>query len=134
MSTLKVEVVRFAVVGIVNLILTFFIYWIFLKIFNIGYLVSLCVTWVFGLLLSYILNFIWVFTPEARLKFNERFLKFCFTYLTSFFINISVLKYSVEQFELDPLFVQALLFPLLAAFNFIASKFWSLKRKKFRIS
>lgn len=129
MSKLKVEITKFTAVGILNLILTFAIYSILLKILNVGYLAALCVTWVFAIVFSYTLNFIWVFTPEVHLKFNERFLKFCFSYLTSFIINVAVLHYSVERLELDPLFVQALLFPLLAISNFVTSKFWSLSRK-----
>lgn len=130
MSNLKIEVTKFAAVGFLNLILTFAIFSILLKIFNIGYLTALCVTWVFGIVFSYTLNFVWVFTPEARLKFNYYFLKFCFSCLISFIINLTILRYSVERFELDPLSVQALLFPLLAILNFLTSKFWSLRSKK----
>lgn len=130
MSKLRVEITKFAAVGLLNLVLTFAIYSILLKILNIGYLIALCVTWVFGIVFSYTLNFVWVFTPEARLRYNERFLKFCFSYLISFVLNMIILHYCVEKLNFDPLVVQALLFPLLAISNFATSKFWSLRRKK----
>ena len=126
---LKLEIVKFAVVGFLNLVLTFAIYSILLKIFHIEYLMALGLTWIVTVFLTYTLNFIWVFVPEAQLKFNARFLKFCLVQIVLLAINVTVLKFSVERLDADPLYAQALLVPMLVILNFFFSKFWSLRKK-----
>lgn len=129
MSTLKLEIVKYAVVGFSNLLLTFAIYSILLKIFHIEYLKALGLTWIVAVLFTYTLNFIWVFAPESQIKFNARFLKFCSTQIVLLTINMTVLKLSVERLDADPLYAQALLVPMLVIINFFSSKFWSLRKE-----
>jgi putative flippase GtrA len=127
MSTFKIEVTKFSIVGLINTALTFLIFILLLRVFSFNYIASLTLTWIVGILLSYCLNFSWVFKPEHRLQFNKRFAKYLFSYLLSFALNFVSLIYIIEHSNFDPLCVQAALAPLIAIFNFTTSKFWSLR-------
>lgn len=127
MSKLKIEITKFTFVGIINTLLTFVIFFLLLKIFKINYLVSLSVTWFIGIVFSYIFNSLWVFKPEQRLQFKNRFAKYLLAYLASFGLNYIALKYLVENTSFDPFYVQTALIPFIVVFNFLTSKFWSLR-------
>lgn len=127
MQQLKIEATKFTVVGAINFVLTFIIFTFSLKVLHIDYLVSLGLAWLAGVLLSYLLNFLWVFKPAHRLQFNSRFIKFLLASLTSLIINMVTLKYLVEHSQFDPFLIQVSLMPLIIIFNFITAKFWSLR-------
>lgn len=127
MSKLKIEVKKFTIVGLANTGLTFIIFFLLLKVFNVNYIIALTITWVAGIIFSYLLNFSWVFKPEHRLQFKERFVKYFLSYLLSFSLNIFALNYIVEHTGFDPFYVQTALIPFIVIFNFITSKFWSLR-------
>jgi putative flippase GtrA len=128
-SKLKYEVIRFTLVGMFNAGLTFVTYFLLLKIFKINYLIALIISWVLGVVFSYILNFSWVFKPEQRMQFKERFIKYFSAYLISFALNLFALTYIVEYIGFDPFYVQTALIPLIVIINFATSKFWSLRPK-----
>jgi len=127
MSKLKTEVTRFTIVGSVNFGLTFVIFFVLLKLFDVNYLVSLALVWTVGILFSYLLNFLWVFKPEQRLQFKERFVRHYLSYLLSFALNIFSLNYIVEHTGFDPFYAQIALIPFIVVFNFSAAKYWSLR-------
>ena len=128
-SRLRIELTKFTIVGLINSALTFIIFFILLKIVKINYLVSLSITWFVGILFSYIFNYVWVFKPEQKLQFKTRFAKYLTAYLTSFLINFLLITAIVESSNIDPFYVQTGLLPAIVAFNFLTSKFWSLKNK-----
>jgi putative flippase GtrA len=125
---MKIEFTRFTIVGFINFMLTFLIFFTLLKIFNVNYLISLALVWIIGILFTYFLNFLWVFKPEQRLQFKERFVKYFLSYLLSFALNIFALNYIVERTGFDPFYAQAVLVPFIVIFNFSTSKYWSLRR------
>jgi putative flippase GtrA len=127
MSKLKYEVTMFTFVGTINAGLTFVIFYFLLRIFNINYLISFTVSWVIGVVNSYILNYLWVFKPEQRLEFKERFAKYFLAQLLSFALNLFALRNIVEHSSFDPFYVQTALIPIIVVFNFATSKFWSLR-------
>lgn len=127
MSKLKVQVTKFTIVGIVNTVLTFIVFFLLLKVFTVNYIVSLICTWIVGILFSYLFNYLWVFKPEQQIKFKERFIKYTLCYLLSFASNIIILNYIVEHKKFDPLLVQTALIPFIAIFNFSVTKYWSLR-------
>lgn len=127
MSKIKIEVTKFTIVGLVNTALTFVIFFLLLRVFNVNYIIALTITWIIGIIFSYLFNFSWVFKPEQRLQFKERFVKYLLSYLLSFALNIFALNYIVEHMGFDPFYVQTALIPFIVIFNFVTSKFWSLR-------
>lgn len=132
MSKLKIEITKFTMVGLVNTAITFVIFYFLLREINLNYNVALTITWIYAVFFTYLLNYLWVFKPEQKLQFKERFVKYLLSYLLSFSLNIFSLNYIVEHFGIDPLYAQTILVPFIVAFNFISSKFWSLSTKVVR--
>ncbi len=98
-----------------------------LKVFDIGYFLSFTITWLFGILLTYTINFIWVFKPEDKFEFKKRMPKYFLVYLFSYGVNILILKYIVNTFNYDPFWIQFLIIPIVILINFFGFKFWALK-------
>ncbi len=122
----KLEVIRFGMVGAINFALTFLLFYVLLRI-QLHYLVALSVSWLMGMVFSYVLNFTWVFKPEEKLQFHSRFLKFFCASLLSIGLNLVTLQVIVEYTGFDPFYVQCALIPLIVLFNFSTAKFWSLR-------
>jgi len=124
----RLEFSKYTIVGLFNFVLTFMIFTILLKLFSISYNLSLIAAWIVGTIFSYILNFIWVFQPETNITFNHRFIKFISIGLVSITINILILNYLVKITNVDPFYLQFIIMPFIVVFNFITTKYWSLKR------
>jgi putative flippase GtrA len=127
MHKLKIEITKFTLVGAANFILTFIIFTTMLKVMSLNYLLSLLVAWVVGMCFSYALNFSWVFKPEQKIQFKDRFLKFFLASLISIALNMLLLSYFVVHADFDPFYVQMALIPLIMIFNFSTAKYWSLR-------
>lgn len=121
---------KYVLVGLANLVFTILVYLIFLKVLLVQYLVAFTVSWISGVLFTYIVNFVWVFKPEKELVFRQRLIKYAIVYLSSYLINFFSLKFLKEKTEMDPLFLQMFLLPLVVLINFSGLKFWSLKRNE----
>jgi putative flippase GtrA len=125
---LTMEFIKYLIVGGINTLFTGAIFYICLRWLTINYSFALVICSVLGILLTYILNFLWVFKPEDKLRFNARFPKYFLTYGLSISGNLMVLRYTVETFHYDPFYVQIVLIPFVVVFNFILTKFWSLQK------
>lgn len=124
---LKYEVTRFAIVGAVNFVLTFVIYFLLVRVFNTNHLLALIPTWLLGIAFSYVMNFSWVFKPEEQIQFKQRFWKYFSASLLSILLNILALHLIVKSTHFDPFYVQCALIPFIVIFNFSTAKFWSLR-------
>lgn len=127
--------VKYSLVGILNAIFSFLLYFILLKIFHIHYLVAFSISWLLGVLLTYVINFLWVFKPEQKLVFKSRLMKYFVVYISSYLLNMFLLKYFTELTGGDPLLVQLFILPAVVAVNFTGIKYWcmnskSIKKKK----
>jgi putative flippase GtrA len=127
MHKIKIEVTKFTLVGAANFVLTFIVFTAMLKVLSVNYLLSLGAAWVVGMLFSYVLNFAWVFKPEQKIQFKDRFLRFVLASVFSIALNMLALSYIVEHTGFDPFYVQMLLIPLIVIFNYSTAKYWSLR-------
>lgn len=123
------EFSRFLVVGGINFVFTFVVFVTSLKVFGIPYIIALILASVWGNILTYTLNFIWVFKPEERLNFRSRFVKYMFANLSSLCFNVVALAILVELGRFDPFWSQVTLIPFIVAFNFSTAKWWSLRNQ-----
>ncbi len=126
----RLEAIRFLLVGGVNFVLTFVVFFALFKILHINYLVALSGSWATGMLFSYALNFTWVFRPEERLQFRARLAKYFLANLVSLLLNLLILRWLVGMTGYDPFWVQCALIPLIVVFNFSTAKFWSLRAER----
>lgn len=120
----------YLVVGGLNLVVTGIVYWILLRILFFGYEISFSISWLLGVVFTYILNFLYVFKPAEKIEFKNRLLKYVIVYLLSLLFNIIVLRFGVETMKFDPLWFQFILIPGVVLINYFGIKKWALKRKK----
>jgi putative flippase GtrA len=129
LSLLKLQASKFTIVGTLNFGFTFLVLFSLLKVIGIVYWVSFILAWGAGVVYSYILNSVWVFKPSELLEFKKDFLKYLFANAVSFIFNLIALSILVENTHFDPFLVQLMIIPFIVIFNFITSKFWSLRPK-----
>ena len=120
---------KYSFVGGFNALFTFLLYFILLKTIHLHYLVALSISWVSGVLLTYILNFLWVFKPEQKLVFKSRLLKYFLVYITSYVLNLFLLKHFTELTGGDPLWIQFFIMPVVVVINFTGIKYWCMNAK-----
>lgn len=128
MKRLRIEFSKFTVVGGINFVFTFMMFFFAVKVAKINYLVALMVVSLLGMVLTYSLNYIWVFKPEESIKFRGRLVKYILAGTLSISLNMLILHYVVERTGFDPFYTQILLIPLIVVFNFSTAKFWSLRQ------
>jgi putative flippase GtrA len=128
MHKLRMEFSKFTVVGAVNFVFTFILFYLLVKVIQWNYLVSLLAVSLLGMVLTYSLNHAWVFLPEQKLVFRERLFKYILAGMLSISLNLVALDYIVEGTGFDPFNVQIALIPFIVAFNFATAKYWSLRQ------
>jgi len=121
------QFINYGLVGIINFIFTAFIYWIFLRVLGVIYPISFSVSWLSGVILTYFINIRWVFKPEELSNLKKKFLKYLIVYLSSYFVNLLLLKVGVTLFNFDPFWYQFFIIPIIVFINFIGIKYWALK-------
>ncbi|WP_298922056.1 GtrA family protein [uncultured Roseobacter sp.] len=114
--------------GGINFVFTFLVFTTALKVLSIGYAAALLLSWFAGNILTYTLNFLWVFRPEAKLSFRGRFFKYLTAGSLSISLNLAGLTALVEIGGFDPFWSQVLIMPFVIVFNFTTAKFWSLRK------
>lgn len=127
MHKLRIEFSRFTVVGALNFIFTFVLFYMLVKVINFNYLISLTVVSLLGMIITYSLNYVWVFKSEQKLVYKGRLLKYILAGFFSILLNLIALDYIVGRTAFDPFYVQMALIPFIVVFNFSSAKFWSLK-------
>ncbi|MBT4791969.1 MAG: GtrA family protein [Halobacteriovoraceae bacterium] len=127
MHSLKIELSKFTVIGAINFIFTFILFFWMVKIIEVNYLIALPVVSVIGMVLTYTLNYVWVFKPEGKLVFRGRLIKYILAGSVSVSLNLIALKFLVDRTGFDPFYTQISLIPFIVVFNFLTAKFWSLR-------
>lgn len=120
--------VRFLLVGVLNTVLGFAIYYICFKILNINYSYSLSIAHIIGVINSYYWNKRWTFNVKQGSK--KMIFKFGLIYLCTFFINYGILTIFVEFFELNPLISQFFSLLITTVMSYVGQKYWSFKVTK----
>ncbi len=123
----SLQFIKYGIVGGVNFILSLMLFLILLKVLQIRYMIALTITWLFGILLTYVINFLWVFKPKERLEFKVQFPKYFIVYISSYLVNITILDFIVKKYSIDPFIAQFGILPIVICINFLGFKYWSLK-------
>jgi len=118
--------IKYLFVGVGNLIFTLALYVFFLNLLNFRYEVAFSLSWLLGVLFTYLINFIWVFKPEEKITFRKRLPKYFLVYLIACILNMLLLKLLVEHFYFQPLISQIFIIPLIVLINFTGIKYWAM--------
>lgn len=120
---------RYAGLGALNFLLSLVVYWLLMEVVRTHYLMAHFLTWVFGMLFTFIVSFLWVFEYSSKIQFRTQFTKFLVVYGGSYIVNFFVLRYLVEGFHVHPFYTQICLIPSVMLMNFSGMRFWSFARK-----
>lgn len=129
MSRGKIEFSKFTIVGGINFLFTFVLFYLFVRIWQLNYVFALVAVSLIGMLLTYYLNRVWTFQLDGRKDHASRLFKYVVSGLASIALNAIALRYIVEKSQFDPFYVQIALIPFVIVLNFSMAKFWSLRRK-----
>jgi len=127
-NSLHIEGLKYLFIGGLSTIFSFIVFTICLYGFKIHYVVSFLIAGILSILLTYTLNFIWVFKPEDKFQLKKRFINYFWTNFLAFLVNLFILHYIVSKTGYDPLYVQMVIMIPIVTINFLVAKFWSMKK------
>ena len=126
-NVFSLQFYKYVFVGILNAVFGTLVYLFCLKVLSLHYLVAFTISWLFGVLFTYVINFLFVFKPDEKLEYKKRLPKYFLVYCISYAINVILLKVLVSCTQADPFYLQLLILPLVIAINFTGFKYWALK-------
>jgi putative flippase GtrA len=116
---------KFGFVGILNTIVGYGAFFIFLTWFN--YLVSLIISHIIGVTHSYVWNKYWTFKSDGT-QIKE-FVKFNSVYVIVFVVNAIFLIFLVDTLNFNPRIAQLFVLPIITIISFTGHKYWSFSGK-----
>lgn len=117
MKYLNKEFIKFVVSGLINTGLTYIVYLILLKYMD--YTFAYSISYISGILISYLLNSLFVF--KERISF-KKFLKFPLIYIVQYLINLSMVFIFVDQLKLSAQIVPIIVILITIPITYLLSK------------
>ena len=117
---------KFCLVGILNTIISYSLFIIFLNYF--GYIISLIISYAVVAVHSYLWNRFWTFAATNNLMMEIT--KYISVYLIVFILNALILGVLVNILDFDPRIGQLIAIPIITVINFAGNKYWCFKPKK----
>lgn len=118
--------IKFAIVGASNTALSFLVYVVLVKL-SLYYILASIISYIAGILNSYILNTAFVFKEK---KTKKNLFMFSSVYLSALLINLSLLYIMVDVFGIGPITGQILVTGLVMIYNYIMQKKWTFGASK----
>jgi putative flippase GtrA len=127
---MKGQSIRFLLVGILNTVVGYSVYYICLVLLDFNYVGSLTIAHIIGVVHSYIWNNKWTFkVTSIDIKSIYRF---CSVYLISFLVNLIILSLLVQLGGVNKLISQAVALFITTLISYFGHKYWSFN-KNFRL-
>ncbi|NQX60251.1 GtrA family protein [Paenibacillus qinlingensis] len=127
---MRSQTIKFLIVGVLNTIVGYIVYFLCLRSFDLNYMFSLLIAHTLGVVHSYLWNSKWTFKSGSHTYKN--LVKFMGVYVCSFLINLLLLYIMVNYLRINPLFSQVVALFITTVVSFIGHKFWSFKTNKFQ--
>ena len=109
--------IRFIILGVINTILTYFLYLILL--FLLPYVWAYSITYLFGLTISYFFSSYWVFKKNIAIKSGMYFLIY---HLSNYLVNIMALWIFIDLIGLSEKIAPVITISLLTPIFYLISK------------
>lgn len=117
---------KFAIVGVSNTAISFLVYVVLVKL-SLYYILASIISYIAGILNSYILNTAFVFKEK---KTKKNLFMFSSVYLSALLINLSLLYIMVDVFGTGPITGQILVTGIVMIYNYIMQKKWTFGASK----
>lgn len=118
---------KFAIVGIVNTIISLSVLFVFTEYFHIYYILSAIFAFIVAVTNSFILNKIWTFKESGKGNTAEKYLKFFTISIIAFLVNLSILYVLTEFFKIYYLISQIIGTGVSLWINFLGNKLWTFR-------
>jgi len=118
-----IPVFRFGVVGVLNTLIHFSIFYLLLNIAAWHYLVASLAGFVLAVMNSYVLNKYWTFAARGN-GVGREFLRFVLVSVLALIFNLLCLMTMIDGFDVAPLVAQIVAIALTLLLNFSANKKW----------
>ena len=125
------QFLKFGIVGFVNTVLNYIIYYVLVNN-KINYLIANAISFIITVAVSYILNGLFTFKDSGKQfkwSFSKLIKSYCFYFFTGIVINSIMLFFLIEKIGVDkniaPIFILAVTVPI----NFVFNKFWVFENK-----
>ncbi len=123
------QTLKFAVVGVLNTIIGYGIYYLLLKL-NLYYIFALLIAHILGAVNSYLWNKYWTFASKKK-SFVE-LLRFISVYIVTFISNLALLAIFVEKLMIDKAIGGFLSLMIVTILSFFGHKLWTFSKINIR--
>jgi putative flippase GtrA len=120
-SVLTMEFIRYVIVGVASVIIEMSALVLLVEQFNIPYLESNTLAFLFTAIVNYVLSRLWVFEKTGRRKRIE-FLWFALFLVLSLLISQLLMWYGVERLHIDYKISKLISIVIVVAWNFLTRK------------
>jgi putative flippase GtrA len=120
-----VQFVKFGIVGVSNTLLTFIVYTILLKGFDVWYLAASAIGFIAGATNGFLLNRRWTFSDHVGDALTP--VRWAVVQSTGLAINIGLLYLFVHEAGIDELLAQALTIGVVTVITFLANRAWTFR-------
>jgi putative flippase GtrA len=117
-----IQSIKFIITGLINTLVSFFVYYLSFSILKHSYSVSLIFAYAFGILNSYIWNSKWTFQKNSFVW--KGFAKFILIYVLTFLINLIILGFTIKIIKINELISQAFALIIAGILSFMGYKYW----------
>lgn len=114
---LKNKFLKFLGAGLINTIVSYFLYVILVLFIN--YQISYAISFIFGIILSFILNTKYVFEVEQTIK---KFVLFPFVYLVQYLLGAFMMSFIIEIIGINQFFAPLVVTVCLLPISYLLSK------------
>jgi len=121
------EFIKFCLVGLTNLAVDFFVYWLLTRFFNWYYLLAAVASFLVAVSWSFFLNKRWTFRHRGG-NLSRLYVKFFLANAVSIIFNLGLLYILVDFFNLHDLLAKLSASAIVAGFNFSLNRFWTFRR------
>ena len=119
------EFIRFSLVGLLNTVVSYLSYVLLIEL-SVNYQASNVISYIIGMITSYLLNKSWTFKVKERSKIRI-IIKFMIVNLLALLVSLSIVILMVEKFDINIYIGQLFAITGSLAINFSGQKFWVFK-------
>ena len=123
----SVQFVKFGLVGILNTLVHYLVFYLLFRVAGIAMIVASAVGYMSGVLNSYLINRKWTFKATGS-GYGTEFVKFFVVNLVSLGVNLLSLQFLVSSFGMMPEISQVLAIFCSLLVNFSGNKWWTFKQ------
>ena len=116
------QIIKFSIVGIINTVVSLFIYYLLLGL-SVHYNMATVCGYIGSSIIGYILNKVWVFQAK-KISSKRSLFRYYVVYGTALLLNLFFMHVWIQIFGIDKRIAPILTLCITIPYNFILSKFW----------